>query len=205
MWVIPIGYNRVGLGPPVKRSLIVPRPVVVEVSFLVQLLGRLGDPQADAPEDVLGRDSLREREVTVSGDVPWIDAGIDVHVQSVRGDALKGVERALWTVFGAAGLILLLACINVAHLLLARLSSRGRELAVRRALGAHRGRVLRQLVTESVLLGVLVGDSVAVFVGVLVGVWVGVSMGVLVGVGVLAPVDIFRISTGGFDPASLEL
>jgi putative ABC transport system permease protein len=88
---------------------------------------------------------------------PTIDAGIDVHLQSVREDALGKVQRGLWTVFGAAGLILLLACVNVAHLLLARLSTRERELAVRRALGAHRGRVARQLITESVLLGLVGG------------------------------------------------
>jgi predicted permease len=90
---------------------------------------------------------------------PDIDAGIDIHLQSVRDDTVGKVQRGLWTVFGAAGLILLLACVNVAHLLLARLSSRERELAVRRALGAHRGRVVRQLVTESVLLGLIGGGA----------------------------------------------
>ncbi|HXT16869.1 MAG TPA: ABC transporter permease [Gemmatimonadaceae bacterium] len=90
---------------------------------------------------------------------PTIDRGMDIHVQSVRDDTVRNVQRGLWTVFGAAGLILLLACVNVAHLLLARLSARARELAVRRALGAHRGRVVRQLVTESVLLGLIGGGA----------------------------------------------
>lgn len=123
---------------------------------------------------------------------PDIDAGIDMHVQSVRADALKGVEPALWTVFGAAGLILLLACINVAHLLLARLSSRGRELAVRRALGAHRGRVLRQLVTESVLLGVLGGVA-----GIAVA-WLATRLLLRV-----SPGDIPRLETVGIDATTL--
>jgi len=78
---------------------------------------------------------------------PTTNAGTELHLQSVRDDAVGKVQRGLWTVFGAALLILLLACVNVAHLLLARLAARGRELAVRRALGAHWSRVARQLVT----------------------------------------------------------
>jgi putative ABC transport system permease protein len=94
---------------------------------------------------------------------PTIDSGIDIHLQSLRDDTVGKVQRALWTVFGAASLILLLSCVNVAHLLLVRLASRGRELAVRRALGAHRGRVMRQLATESVLLA-LIGGAVGIAV-----------------------------------------
>ena len=123
---------------------------------------------------------------------PDVDGGIDVHVQSVRYDALKNVERGLWTVFGAAALILLLACVNVAHLLLARLSSRGRELAVRRALGAHRGRVLRQLVTESLLLGVLGGVA-----GIAVA-WIATRLVLAV-----SPRDIPRLETVGIDAPTL--
>jgi putative ABC transport system permease protein len=92
---------------------------------------------------------------------PDVDSGIDIHLQSLRDDTVGKVQRSLWTVFGAATLILLLACVNVAHLLLARLSSRHRELAIRRALGAHRGRMVRQLITESVLLG-LFGGAVGI-------------------------------------------
>ncbi|HTJ22183.1 MAG TPA: ABC transporter permease [Gemmatimonadaceae bacterium] len=98
-------------------------------------------------------------EQQLGKEYPQIDSGIDIHLQSVRDDTVGKVRRGLWTVFGAAGLILLLACVNVAHLLLSRLSARGRELAVRRALGAHRGRVVRQLITESLLLGVLGGAA----------------------------------------------
>lgn len=123
---------------------------------------------------------------------PEIDGGIDLHVQSVRDDALKGVERGLWTVFGAAGLILLLACVNVAHLLLARLSARGRELAVRRALGAHRGRVVRQLVTESLLLGMLGGVA-----GVAIA-WIATRLMLRV-----SPADIPRLETVGVDATTV--
>ena len=103
--------------------------------------------------------AMNDIEHRLGEEYPQVDDGIDIHLQSVRTDTVGAVQRGLWTVFGAAGLILLLACVNVAHLVLARLATRGRELAVRRALGAHRGRVVRQLLTESVLLGVLGGAA----------------------------------------------
>lgn len=90
-------------------------------------------------------------------DDPTGDAGYGVALQSYQDFVTAGLWQPLLLLMGCVGFILLIACANVANLLLARGSTRRLEMSIRVAIGARRGRVVRQLLTESVLLAVLGG------------------------------------------------
>jgi len=165
-------YTVIGILPPdfkvpgVKAELWV--PLVIDQNNLsrarlgLRVIGRLkpgvGFSQAQAEMSTIA--SRIEKEY------PSTNTGWDAFLVTMRDEDVGGVRTTLLILLGGAALVLLIACANVANLLLARASEREKEIATRIALGAGRVRIMRQLLTESVLLSVLGGA-----LGLVLAVW----------------------------------
>jgi len=153
--VLPNGFEFAPAGSPILWL-----PIDMSAEFAarrnlrwLRVVGRL-------KRDVTVAQATSEMTAINSGLVsshPQENGGIETSVQGLRERVVGNIRPLFLVLFGAVGFVLLIACANVAHLMLARAATRRKEIAVRVALGASRMQIVRQLLTESVLMSVAGG------------------------------------------------
>src|SRR5215217_8410147 len=178
-----IGVMPAGLRLPQAADLWVPLTFDVDPDMkqrkahFLRPIGRLKPgvslAQAQADTDVIAGQLEQQ--------FPDSNTGWNLRLLSLRDQLMGNSRTPLFILFGAVGLVLLIACANVANLLLVRAAARQKEIALRTALGASRLRIMRQMITESLLLAILGGA-----LGALLATW-GVQLLVSLSEGSLPP------------------
>ena len=153
-------------------------------AIVLRVVGRLADGLSPEGAQTTASALARRLEAVY----PESNEKVDFNIQSLHDRIVGEIRPGLLALLGAVAFVLLIACANLANLLLARGSARARELAVRLALGAARGRVVRQLLTESALLAGVGGIA-----GVLFGLWA------VEGLVSIAPASAPRVAEIGLD------
>jgi putative ABC transport system permease protein len=183
--VMPPGF-RVAMGAT-PEQLYVPLAIDANRSHgFLRVVGRL-KPDVTVSE---ARAEFSVVAAQIAKAFPKSNANTGANVISLTDAVAVNVRSGLLVLLGVVALVLLIACTNVASLMLARGASRGRELAVRAALGASRGRIARQLLTESVLLAVAGGA-----LGLAIGVWTARGLSAMLGATYLAIPRLDTVST----------
>jgi putative ABC transport system permease protein len=167
---IPLGDNSftvVGVMPPGFDNVLAPAAQVwtalqYDMSMdqawghHLRMIGRV-KPHVSIAQAKRELDLIAKRPIADFPRPPWATFDRGLIVTSLQDDVTQGVKPALLAVLGAVSLLLVIACVNVTNLLLARGSQRRGEFAVRTALGATRGRLIAQLITEGLLLAAVGG------------------------------------------------
>lgn len=187
-----VGVAPQGFAFPGDTQLWIPRYVNTESCGrgcrIFNVIGRLGpESTVDAAQEELSLIASR-----LADQYPDTNAGLGVRVVPLHDVVLGDVRTPLFLILGAATLVLLIACANVASLLIVRFHARAREISVRTALGAGRRRLMQQLSTEVAVLTLIGG-----FVGL------GLAWGVIGSIQALAPGTLPRIETLALDPTVL--
>jgi putative ABC transport system permease protein len=188
-----IGVMAPGFAFPMKKSefwapLLVSEQAKRRVGYWLQMAARLKPGvtpvQAQTEMDVAGKQLEQQ--------YPDENAGYGIYVNSLENHVAGNVKTPLLVLLGAVGFVLLIACVNVAGLFLARAEARGREIMVRSAMGASRASLIRQLVMEASAVAALAGAAgiLAAYGGVRALLW-------------LAPRDLPRIDEIAVDGAVL--
>jgi predicted permease len=174
------GFTANPFGPPVRNQRILP-------GAIGRIKPDLTVPQAQAKLDSFVANLRNEFPKEYPAEAGW-----NVRLLPARETLVGSVQKTLLVLLGAVGLVLLIGCVNIANLLLARSSGRQREMAIRLAMGASRRRLIAQLLTESLLLS---------FIGGVIALLIVVALkNLLLG---LVPADIPRLNEVGVNAGVL--
>jgi len=190
-----VGILPAGFQSPQEVALKTPSEVFRTASYASDLLTSRGDHEVN----VVGRlkpgvsvtaaqAALSAISASLAKQFPATNGNFRADIAPLRDDLAGKVSRSLWALLGASGLIVLIACVNVANLLMVRAAGRRHESSVRMALGAGRLPLMRQLMTESLVIAVA---------GCLTGIALGRLL--MLGLTAIAPPGIPRIESAGMD------